>query len=167
MCDANGAKDLKMLPSNKRVGDVTDEVNEWLAPDPNVCESIDLYQRNTWFKDLCKGLAKDPTTSFIGSGDRVMIASIDEVKDGTVWATIEDCIITRRRHVKLSCNMTPELNPENFVAKTALSSALADAQRHLSKLDPQGMSYNSIAGWRDEMKSWLDEIDQLTLAEPK
>jgi hypothetical protein len=63
--------------------------------------------------------------------------------------------------------MTPELNPENFVAKTALSSALADAQRHLSKLDPQGMSYNSIAGWRDEMKSWLDEIDQLTLAEPK
>ena len=74
------------------------EIQPWVSVSPNTA-AISADIRDQWSEDIVMEIAYNPDPSFqFGSGDRVVVSWQDEMSNGDIRVTIEDCIITRRRH---------------------------------------------------------------------
>ena len=134
--------------------------NDWQSVSPHAVP-ISLDRRHDWENELLLQIRADPTLTFIASGDRLMMASITELtEDGDVWVELEDCIVTRRKHLQLKgVNMPVDVT--NAFLKLKLASTLADVRNHVKKLGTTQVQY--MQGWVMQMEGWIEELEQLTL----
>lgn len=137
-----------------------DVTGEWQAVSPHAVP-ISLERRADWENELLMQIRADPTLTFMASGDRMMLASITELTEGgDVWVELEDCLVTRRKHLQLKGVKLPA-DVTNAFLKIKLASTLVDVRNHMKKLETTQVS--RLQGWATQMEGWIKELEQLTL----
>lgn len=136
------------------------ELGEWESIGSDA-ESVSTERRDEWVDTLVETFRRtnDPTMAATSSGDRVVLCWVDDMEDGTVHLTFEDCIVTRRRHGKLLNVKFPDQKVAAEELRRKVRNTLADLRQvsqQFHKTPPA-----DLAKWHYRLNSWIEELEDL------